>query len=257
MVTHGSPDCAWVAGDVPHPVPPVPAAAHRRQRAGALLRAPRQEAQPRRLHAEARAHSRPVRRRTPPHAPHTPHTAHSPGLGGGTRRGWRAGRRARRWSLLLTRACDWAVGSLEGNLQNWKKDEPHRVIPLAHLREVRTTGPTSFTLAFTSGEREYKLAVDSPAVCELYTSVLRAICAKEVPMPVDDSNFPPPSLRKGFMEKAGKGGDWARRWLILGPANLLIFRDASCAQVHHPPSPSPPPVLLPSPPVSSPPPHLI
>lgn len=120
---------------------------------------------------------------------------------------------------------------LEGNLQNWKKDEPHRVIPLAHLREVRTTGPTSFTLAFTSGEREYKLAVDSPAVCELYTSVLRAICAKEVPMPVDDSNFPPPSLRKGFVEKAGKGGDWARRWLILGPANLLIFRDASCAQM--------------------------
>lgn len=79
--------------------------------------------------------------------------------------------------------------------------------------------------------REYKLVVESVGTCQIYTSVLRAICSGLVPAPRDDRHFPPPSLRKGYAEKAGRGGDWARRWLILGPATLLVFRDASCAQM--------------------------
>ena len=70
---------------------------------------------------------------------------------------------------------------LEGVLQNWKKDEPHRCTPLAQIAEVRSTGDTTFTLAFTKSEkssqsqRDYKLSADSPAQCDAYTSVLRSI----------------------------------------------------------------------------------
>jgi curved DNA-binding protein CbpA len=124
---------------------------------------------------------------------------------------------------------------IAGTLQNWKKDAPHRCIPINHIKEVRVTGPCSFTLCFAgqkaSDKREYKLSTESASICELYMSVLRAIVEKGVQLPTDDASFPPPSLRKGYVEKAGRGGDWTRRWLILGASNLLIFRDASCEKM--------------------------
>ena len=120
---------------------------------------------------------------------------------------------------------------LEGHLQNWKKDAPHKQTPLNHITEVKTTGPTSFTISFSGeGERLYKLSATSPRDAELYVSVLRAI-AGGTRMPTDDANFPPSSIRKGFVEKAGKSGDWARRWLILGSTNILIFRNSDCEKM--------------------------
>lgn len=74
-------------------------------------------------------------------------------------------------------------------------------------------------------------SVDSAAQATLYTSVLQAIADGSAAPPTDDAHFPPPSLRKGFAEKGGKGGDWARRWIILGASNLLIFRDSSCEKM--------------------------
>ena len=125
---------------------------------------------------------------------------------------------------------------LSGTMQNWKKDEAHRVTPLSDLKEVQLNGPTSIILSFsTPGLREYKLSVDSEATCALYTSVFRAICAAggvASARPLDDACFPPPSLKKGFVEKASSasmvGGEWARRWIVLGSSTLLIFRDATC-----------------------------
>ena len=119
---------------------------------------------------------------------------------------------------------------IEGKLQNWKKDEAHKSTPLSHIAEVHSTGPTSFSVAFSEGERLYKLSTSTAAHCELYVSVLRAI-ASGVALPKDDAHFPPPSIRKGFVEKAGKSGDWARRWLILGSTNILIFREHDCEKM--------------------------
>ena len=82
----------------------------------------------------------------------------------------------------------------------------------------------------TAAQRDYKLSVESPAQCELYVSILHAVAQRHMP-PDDDSYFPPPSLRKGFVEKQGRSGEWFRRWIILGTSNLLIFRDSSCAQM--------------------------
>ena len=117
---------------------------------------------------------------------------------------------------------------IDGHLQNWKKDEPHKKTPLSHITEVKVTSATSFSVAFNGdGERLYRLSTHTPVHCNLYVSVLRAIARGEK-MPKDDSNFPPSSIRKGYVEKAGKAGDWARRWLILGTTNVLIFRNSDC-----------------------------
>ena len=39
---------------------------------------------------------------------------------------------------------------LSGTMQNWKKDEAHRVTPLSDLKEVQLNGPTSIILSFST-----------------------------------------------------------------------------------------------------------
>ena len=118
---------------------------------------------------------------------------------------------------------------VEGVLQNWKRDQPHRCTPLERIQSVQATGQTSFTIVFDEkGPRDYKLSADTTATAEAYISVLRALVERTALRPVDDAYFPPPSLRKGYVEKENKPGEWARRWVILGPSNLLIFHDSAC-----------------------------
>ena len=123
---------------------------------------------------------------------------------------------------------------LAGEMTNWKKDQPHRKTSLAEIKAVRPIGSlpetcTSFSLEFADAARNYKLQCESPGQCAAYVSILSAIVDGGSPPQKTDAFFPPRSARKGFVEKKGKGGgDWARRWLLLGAGQLLIFRSMAC-----------------------------
>jgi len=118
----------------------------------------------------------------------------------------------------------------EGCLQNWKKDKPHRTIPLTAIKSVSASDKSSFTISFSNGHREYRLQTDHQEQSVAYMSVLQAI-VDGVQAETADGIFPPRCERKGYVEKRGKTGDWTRRWLMLGSSHLLIFRNQSCEEL--------------------------
>mmetsp|Transcript_41107 Transcript_41107/g.68315 ORF Transcript_41107/g.68315 Transcript_41107/m.68315 type:complete len:436 (-) Transcript_41107:219-1526(-) len=118
----------------------------------------------------------------------------------------------------------------EGHLQNWKKDKVHRKIPLNAISAVAVTGDCTFTISFNNGQRDYRLATEFPPQCRLYISVLQGVISGAQTRP-DDEFFPPRCERKGYVEKRGKTGDWAKRWIMLGARYLLIFRNMNCEEL--------------------------
>ena len=116
-------------------------------------------------------------------------------------------------------------------LQNWKKDKPHKRHELKHLKAVTQTGDLTFSVIWKNGARDYRLAAESADCCRVYVSVLQAIAARQSWMSDDDAHFPPPSAKKGYVEKRGRSGEWARRWLLLGSSGLLIFRNQDCVEL--------------------------
>ncbi|KAL1530026.1 hypothetical protein AB1Y20_000951 [Prymnesium parvum] len=118
----------------------------------------------------------------------------------------------------------------EGVMQNWKKDKPHRKTELKNIKQVKQVGETTFMIYFKQG-RDYRLITETATCCQTYVSVLQAISTQSSWIGDDDSFFPPPCVKKGYVEKQGKSGEWARRWLLLGSTSLLIFRSQECADL--------------------------
>jgi len=119
---------------------------------------------------------------------------------------------------------------LAGYLQNWKKDAAHRKIALSSIKAIKVQEGSNFSIQFKDNQRDYRLLADNQLHCELFVSVLRAI-VDGVAVISDDTIFPPRCERKGYVEKKGKSGDYSRRWLMLGSAYILIFRNMNCEEL--------------------------
>ena len=79
---------------------------------------------------------------------------------------------------------------IEGCIQNWKKDEAHRRVPLSEIKGIKATGDASFTILFHT-LHHYKLQAESPTQQAMLVGILQAASQKDYVPKMDDQFFPP------------------------------------------------------------------
>ena len=84
-----------------------------------------------------------------------------------------------------------SVDLVDGFIQNWKKDEDRRRVPISEIKSVKRMGPDSFSISFEGGIHDYKLQAESPALQSMYAGIVEKIIQKGFVPKKDDEFFPP------------------------------------------------------------------